>query len=262
MTFPAFFRKSLLFLLFYYCCPSGTFAIGHYATGDTLYIWAYHGLSLRSSPSIKGIKKQTISYGESVVVLDSVKVQAFSVEDMPGITLQGYWSKVRYRNLEGWMFNGYLSKYPALSKAEKKYADQRGKEPLLAYAEKNFGRASKRRLEINSDHPTRDSLNRRDIYTYRNGVIIEDYLAQEGDGGGSGQTYAFPDFSFEECYLLFVYNLDFSGYDPRYNKPDPDTVWPKITERDENLLVIEMDLYEYRFEKQGNLTHIVSTNLF
>ncbi len=63
-------------------------------------------------------------------------------------------------------------------------------------------------------------------------------------------------------YLLFVYHLDFSRYDPRHNPPDPDTPWPKITEQDENHLVIEMELYEYRFEKRGHLTYIVRADLF
>ncbi len=75
--------------------------------------------------------------------------------------------------------------------------------------------------------------------------------------------YFFPDFSFEEAYLMFVYNLDFCLEDPRYHSSSGESItWPKITESDKDHLVVEMELYEYQFETRGNVMVIKAMSLY
>jgi len=244
-----------IFILLLCCCFLSTtiFAIGNYRQGDTLYSWAYHGLNLRKTASVKGARIVTIPYGERMVILDSVKVKAYSIEEFPGFSIQGHWSKVKYGNIEGWVFDGYLSKYPAINLAD---VDKPWRNKFPVYGKKAFGLLSKKRFALSSDLAGKDSLNFRDVYQFQNGVVFE-FHKGGGDGGWSAVHFKFPDLSFEECYLFFVYNSDFFKYDPNHNPQNRhNPFFPKVSNKHLNYLEVTLELCGYKFEKKGKMTHI------
>ncbi len=68
------------------------------------YVTAASGLVMRSEPSRKGERMQSIPFGRSVEVLD---------ENGPTETIEGKsssWLKVRYAKKEGWVFGAFLNK--------------------------------------------------------------------------------------------------------------------------------------------------------
>ena len=204
-------------------------------------------------PSTKGVKKVIIPYGKLVVVLDSVKVKAFSVEEIPGFSIKGHWSKIQFDGLEGWVFDGYLSKYPAIDFRD---LTKPWTVKFPVYGKNEFGLVNKQRLELGSDKPTKDSLNYRDLYKFKNGVIFE-YRKGQGDGGWDSVRFTFPNLSFEECYLFFVYNSDLFKYDANKNaQKQLDPFRPQVSENDLNHLKITFGLCEYTFERKGNITQI------
>ncbi|MCB0526293.1 MAG: SH3 domain-containing protein [Saprospiraceae bacterium] len=89
------------------CIAAPVYSIDHYCVGDTLNCLALNGLKLRDAP--KGKQIATVALGEQVLILES------KMYDYPDIyeNIPGYWVKVRFQNLEGFVFDGYLSGMPA-----------------------------------------------------------------------------------------------------------------------------------------------------
>lgn len=79
----------------------------YYKKGDILNVLALSGLNLREEPSVGSKSIVKVNCGESVEVLELPSVK-FTFEK-----INGYWLKVKYREKEGYIFDGYLSKYPA-----------------------------------------------------------------------------------------------------------------------------------------------------
>lgn len=71
------------------------------------FVYARSGLNLRKGPNLKDEKIETIPFGAELELLES------SNEDLTIDGLQGKMVKVRYKDQEGYMFEGYLSKFPA-----------------------------------------------------------------------------------------------------------------------------------------------------
>lgn len=61
------------------------------------------GLRMRSAPSLKAEKLGVIPYGEQVILLE----ERGAVVEIAGAN--GRWSRVRWRDREGWVFGGFLS---------------------------------------------------------------------------------------------------------------------------------------------------------
>lgn len=241
-----------LFLLF---AQTPSPAIGPYQSGDQLYVCAFHGLNLRDKPSPKAQKTRTIPYGAAIVVLDSVRQQRFSVEEVKGFSIRGYWSKVRYGKMEGWIFDGYLSKYPPVRQVKE---DGNWTENFVRYGTREFGLRSRQRLRLDSDAPTRDTLNYRDVYTFNNGIVYEERHGS-GDGGWAGQRFQMPEFSMEECYLFFIYNAGYAHYDPKHHPEIAAELSYEPLLVEENTparLRMEWGLCHYTFERRGKIIEV------
>lgn len=70
------------------------------------YITAKSGLFLRENPGKKFPKVTLVPHGEKVEILEYANTTDF----IDGI--EAKWVKAKYKNLEGWMFSGYLSDTP------------------------------------------------------------------------------------------------------------------------------------------------------
>lgn len=118
-----------------------------YQKGDTLNVLANSGLELKNKPSLSSKTLSLVSYGDQVLVIKDKK-QKVKLE-VDGIT--GYWILVKYGNMVGYVFDGFLSKLPAPAKdclSLREYAKERlievGKRDTLELApticdEKNGG---------------------------------------------------------------------------------------------------------------------------
>ncbi len=195
------------------------FCIDTYKSGDTLYVWARHGLSLRTAASAGAPRQVIIPYGSKVVVLDSLRVKPFQLKEYPGVALRGHWSKVRFGTTEGFVFDAYLSRYPARRILDSKHQEL---EDFTVYAAREFGLVKKEKLELESNKACTDCRDYREIYTFRKGVVYE---LQHGsnDGGWEVPNYLLPGLSFEEAFIGFMYNVDVYLFAPRQNKPGAST---------------------------------------
>lgn len=171
------------------------FSINSYQSGDTLFVWAYHGLNLRESPAASGTRRTTIPYGSSLVVLDSVRVKTFSTKEYHNqFQIKGYWSKVRFDTLEGWVFDGYLSRHPALRHFQRPKGRSPEPEEYMAYGKRAWGLRSFQQLDLKQDKPPTDTSSRRDIYHFKNGAVYE-IRRGRGNGGWISESFRFPDLS-------------------------------------------------------------------
>ena len=119
-------KTKILFSLFYlatnYC-----FAIDDYVAGDSLWVWARNGLNIREMPNDSAKVLGVAKNGGQVVALEnqtrnwpyeieeikaSVESRHNKVINHPSFELQGYWAKIEYNGIIGYVFDAYLSKLP------------------------------------------------------------------------------------------------------------------------------------------------------
>lgn len=116
--------------------------------GEIRYVWASK-LALRKEPDRKGDEIARLPYGTKVTLLQDsekplphhetvAKLRASSEHPGIDVTLDGVWRHVEAAGQEGWLFDGYLSRYPAP-------VDAKGEIPFdddeVAYAAQVFGTA-------------------------------------------------------------------------------------------------------------------------
>jgi len=91
-------------------------------TADTRYVWV-NNLSLRAAPDIKADALARLPLGSPVQLLASADAPVHREESVPGLKLDhevvgkplkivGDWRHVRVGTMDGWVFDGYLSRYP------------------------------------------------------------------------------------------------------------------------------------------------------
>lgn len=104
------------------------FAIEFYKPGDTLWVWAKDGLNIRAEPSVhaKSIGKaengapvvtlsyqnEDFPYGLEVIKQRTYEMKGNDKVECPNFELTGYWAKIKYKGVEGYVFDAYLSKLP------------------------------------------------------------------------------------------------------------------------------------------------------
>ena len=180
-------------------------AIDRYEPGDTLYVWAVSGLVFRKEPSLGAAKTGSIPYGTALKALNysgdkSVEVEAvpgFAVhgEKRPPVVLRGDFARVVFQGDTGFVFNGYLSKMPALRYT----TDQRTNRPVFEsfaiWAERNFGLVAEIR------HGTWEyGLPSSAKTVYGNGFVQDGWAEKDSEG-----RTILPDISMEEAFLIFNY---------------------------------------------------------
>ena len=92
-----------------------------YKQGDTLFVLAQSGLRLRNEPEGKTVLV-SIPFGAPLVMRQATWEGKEAVID----GLKGRWAKAVFNGVEGFVFDGYLSVFPAPKDGKgdlKKYAD-------------------------------------------------------------------------------------------------------------------------------------------
>ncbi len=123
----------LLFLIFLHL-PAVQAQTKHYNSGDSIFVWA-SSLNMRETPDPKSPVKKKIPYGSVVLIIgDSIEEVAYKHLAIPSrimsdenksrpFYLSGFWVKVSYQGVIGYVFDGYLSKMPTFSNYNGKMED-------------------------------------------------------------------------------------------------------------------------------------------
>lgn len=230
-------RTCLAFCFLLYSCTPVP-AITSYRAGDTLYVWAVSGLSLRQSPDLKAAKLENIPHGATLVARNGK--YSFSdchpvrVEAVPGhkningvnspVILQGCFVKVEFNGKKGYVFDGYLSKLPAMRFSTCKfgpYTDWKCFEPFDTYAAREFGRLAEI-IHIEDTIVGYGSLKR----IYGNGITMDGWFDKIEE-----RRIVLPDISLEEGFLI---SNNMFNYEQDIRRPlnDPNLFWTFTETRD------------------------------
>lgn len=184
-------------LILCFLCIEKAPAINSYMEGDTLHVWADGGLTIRETNAVSGKKITIIPYGEKVVVLETMlypepsdSVSFFESwkdadgQQYIGYLLKGRWVKIKYKGIYGFVFDGYLSHFPA----PQSYGEK-GYENLTAYLERVFGI---------KDQQSRsgDEYVMKEVY-YGKGITSKSLGTKTAN-----VKYIFPNFSIQEALIL------------------------------------------------------------
>ena len=116
--------KAYWFLLVLFSFLPLAQGVDHYKVGDTLYVWAPSGLNIRTQPGISASKLGRLELGTRVIV-DAISDQKYDIltisatEKEPSYMLTGTWIKVKSDNLEEFLIDIYLLRFPPPSKEMK-----------------------------------------------------------------------------------------------------------------------------------------------
>ncbi len=194
-----------MFLIF----SSKIFGIGDYKKGEKVFIWAISGLKVRKAASIQSQAFHTFNYGVLVEIIDdNIKKEPFEMNTPKEDTvkgnfkLKGHWVKVKLNDIEGYVFDAYLSKMPPFKKN-----GNNGFESENEYLARVF-----RNPRHKSYTNLKDKINfKYDDYFYKNGIKRQDVY-----GDGCFDHYLeIPHISLEEAYLILkimFYDIDKSEY--------------------------------------------------
>lgn len=198
------FTCTLYFLFTTFNC----FAIEYYAPGDSLWVWAKNGLNIRETPSEKSRVIGQVEHGEPVVALDyqdrnlpyeveEIKAKIETVDNQkvtrPNFVLNGYWAKVKYKGMTGYVFDAYLSKLHAFT--GRQYESQ-GEEDFHVWSLKKHTKILKQIGQNKYDERDQKFVR----YIFDNGCIIH----ISGGSGSWTKEMLFPDnLSLIEGFLIY-----------------------------------------------------------
>lgn len=228
-------KYALLFLMSVCCLPALP-AIDRYAPGDTLYAWAQSGLALRREASLKAAKLTGIPYGAALLVLNEKSGKGLNnveVEAVPGfsgngslspaVTLRGMFARVVFRGDTGWVFDGYLSRLPAMRYTADKNTGKPVFENFDEYATRNFG------ILVDEKHGTFEYAGPESTTKkiFGNGIMVDTRVSKSGES-----RMILPDLSMEEAFLIFNY-MNHYEWDIRHPSTNPsDDTWVLMPQSD------------------------------
>lgn len=146
-----------LAILLIHCFSTTVFAQSRYYNGDTLHVLALSGLRLRDQPGPNADVVATLPYGAAVVAQEAQNHEHSATVDKLG----GHWAKVAWQGKTGYVFDAYLSAFPAPSARDT---------TLSEYCDHHFKKTGKS-VEIKTGEE--ESMNNVDVqyYRYRDFVI-------------------------------------------------------------------------------------------
>jgi hypothetical protein len=195
--------KIFVFIMLCVLFSSNASAFERYKAGDTLYVWATGGVNVRSKPDGEIISK--LSYGTPVIARQSDQGKSSEMEIIsprtinnishPGVNIYGEYVEVSFKNSSGYIFDGYLSKFPPFLCKD----NLTNCEGFRQYFSRVFG--PEKELK-NVQGPEGNFV--RLIY---NTGITYDLTAS---GGWGGELIIIPDMSITEAFLFVnrVFGLD------------------------------------------------------
>lgn len=169
----------------------------NYTQGDVLHVWANSGLNMREGPGTDFPKLKKLKYGDQVQVVDNyLNSTPFSTTIVSKtkknreFVMYGFWVRVKIEGQEGYVFDGYLSRIPAMNRT-RDHNNNILTESFMEYAQREFGVATH----------TFDSTYTKEIHThyvYNNGMEWKEM----GDNCYD-MNLELGALSFNEAYLLF-----------------------------------------------------------
>ena len=131
-----------------------------YKSGGTLYVCAAEGLILNDKAGMNGIKIKLVSYGSPVLVQKDAQLQVVTSAD----NIAGHWVKVKSDSAEGYMFDGYLSRWLPVGEREagKSYLDKIS------------------RIRVTNKKSPQASIRDYEKIIYENGVMYESKIFETG----------------------------------------------------------------------------------
>ncbi|HMU02743.1 MAG TPA: SH3 domain-containing protein, partial [Saprospiraceae bacterium] len=82
----------------------------NYAINDTMYVYAFNGLNIREQQNMKAKVIEKIDFGQKVEIIGIAENPNDNIIVIE--SLKGNWVRVKYNNMIGYAFDGYLSKLP------------------------------------------------------------------------------------------------------------------------------------------------------
>lgn len=101
------------FLITFYLLISSLFN-GLRAAGDIMYVWAIHGLDIRSEPNPNARKLGVLRYGDSLEIIEESKNFYTNLYIINGdnerhpVYLKSKWVRINSNEVVGYVINGYL----------------------------------------------------------------------------------------------------------------------------------------------------------
>ncbi|MBT8234326.1 MAG: SH3 domain-containing protein [Saprospiraceae bacterium] len=142
---------------------------------QSVSVIAFSGLKIRATPGVDGKVLDVVAFGEKVEILEDSEITQ-TIE-----WLKGKWIKVAYHNVEGYVFDGFVTKFPIPTyDFELTQNDLDIAYPLLAWAENNF-----------------DEINSMDTIERANSIKVIQYLE-----GGIQISREDTDYKFESVVTL------------------------------------------------------------
>ena len=108
--------KKLILILLTFININTLEAAENYKYGDPLYVASPKGLNLRAEPSSTSKILVELKYNSQITIIDKLpftKSFTYSVTNFSSGTLKikGFWVKISFNNLEGYVFDGNLTNY-------------------------------------------------------------------------------------------------------------------------------------------------------
>ena len=218
-----------------------------YAEGTILKVWAVNGLNMRDGPGRDFPVSRKLHYGDEVKVTDpfigdfpmSIKVIDKKGKDQD-FELKGNWVRVMLADVEGYVFDGYLSRLPVI----RLNAITRDRKGHMVCETEYIETYLNRKFDLEKESQEELSENERELF-FEEGVSY-----YEGGNEGCGWSgLKLKDLSINEGYL--IYNLMFN-IESNVNKDDFDF---KI-EKDEDgtmriMLIDDFSVFTLEFDADG-----------
>ncbi|MFK7948522.1 MAG: SH3 domain-containing protein [Saprospiraceae bacterium] len=181
---------------------------------ENFYVMATSGLKLREKPN--GEKIMTIPYRAEVERLGTKTFGALEVNELKGFKIKGEWVKVHYKGKDGYVFNGFLTKYKMPKQIEdydyEKYSSKFDYYLTTSYDKDGDKYDVEKRDDCEDDNP---------MYCYNS--YTQDY--QNGDikykngsmESGSQEHLTFRNMTLAEAYFV-IKAMDLNGArNPKYD---------------------------------------------
>lgn len=174
---------------------------------ETFFCWSLSGLNVReeAAPSGKIIGK--IPYGQKVDILpidqdfssyhEDFFLQGINEDGSSDVKITGYWFKVKLNGKSGYVFSGYLSRFPVF--IMRKTTDKGLCESAPDYLNRNFKLMDS---TVKAEDSTRFGLMNR-TSMYEPGIM---YI-NNSDEKGIAKTFVFADMTMNEALLFIKFNF-------------------------------------------------------
>lgn len=192
--------KKVIALIFGVLFSFDSFGITEYKPEEELYIWAESGLNLRERPDFKSEVLAKMPFGEKIIckgrksgydyehnslkIIDEIKISDNKVSK---IEMEGNWVKISFRDIDGYVFDAYLSRFKPLEK-------EKEAESLFDYFKKGntYVYLEKKDSTLEYGH---------DKIVFSNGI----FLTNNYHSGAYGFQMIITKFSKEEAWLFIRY---------------------------------------------------------